>query len=101
MHMYQLPRPKSVIPASDTQINEITAVREKWAQLEPCQFGCGGKIVRSGECSNHCPPSRGMQREASESFADLSGFSEAYPILQRLPAMLKQSRDYVRLLRSA
>lgn len=79
MHVYKLPSTGYIVPKSKA---ELPGVLANWAKLEPCQFQCGGKIVRSGECSNHCPPSRGSVTTASEAFADCSGFSEAFPIKQ-------------------
>lgn len=77
MHLYQL-KSRATPNVNGAARVEVSNVLAQWNQLEPCQFSCGGKIVRSGECSNHCPPSRGSM--TSEAFADYSGFSEAFPI---------------------
>lgn len=78
MFLYELDKSAKRLEPTANQRQELAQVLGTWTSLEPCEFGCGGKIVRSGECSNHCPPSR--MTTASESFADYSGFSEAFPI---------------------
>lgn len=92
MHLYQLEKSQAAVKHGSADRSEVSKYTQIWNQLEPCQFSCGGKIVRSGECSNHCPPSREMQTGASEAFSDLSGFSEAYPIYKPGPETFGYSR---------
>lgn len=60
-----------VVPPTPAQ----RVLREKWANLPPCPYGCGGKLF-GNVCSFNCPPMR-MATACGDSPCDL-GNSELY-----------------------
>lgn len=56
---------------------QARVLREKWASLEPCPYGCGGKLF-GNVCSSDCVPSR-LTYNCSDAFQENAGMSEQFP----------------------
>jgi hypothetical protein len=54
-------------------------LREKWANLEPCPYGCGGKLF-GVVCSSDCIPSR-TAHNCADAFQEFPGLSEGADLL--------------------